>query len=210
MRLLVAVEISLVLHLALIFGIQVGAIERGSASPGALDVRFAPLPAVHATSTPTQTPTSVLVKAINHPVKSRIEDYQPALQAIPGAAQTSASATPQSGMPETSATLTIFNAPLPAYYPLSEVDEHPVLINGVRPVFPEKATEANVKGDVLVLFFLNESGTVDKVSVLEQNPPGYRFGQAVTAWLQQARFKPAMRKGRAVKVRVVYRVTFDP
>ena len=213
MRLVVAIEISFVLHLALIFGIQVGAIERDNAPSGAIDVRLAPLPAVRATPAPTQAPAAVLVKAINHPVKSRIEDYQPALQAAPGTPQTATSATPQSGMPEAAANPALLDAPLPAdptYYPAREVDEHPVLINNVQPVYPDKAAEANVKGDVLVLFFLNENGTVDDVSVIEQNPPGYGFGQAVTAWLQHARFKPAMRKGRAVKMRVVYRVTFEP
>ncbi len=210
MRLLVATEISFVLHLALIFGIQVGAIERDNAPSGAIEVRLAPLPAVRATPAPAKAPVAVLLKAINHPVKSRIEDYQPALQAAPGTPQTATSATPQSGMLETTTNPTLLNAPLSVYYPLREVDEHPVLSNDVRPIFPEKATEANVAGDVLVLFFLNESGTVDGISVIEQNPPGYGFGQAVTEWLQHARFKPAMRKGRAVKVRVVYRVTFEP
>lgn len=213
MRLLVATEISFVLHLALIFGIQVGAIERDNAPSGAIEVRLTPLPAVRATPAPAQAPAAVLVKAINHPVKSRIEDYQPALQAAPGAPQTATSATPQSGMPEAAANPALLDAPLPpdpTYYPAREVDEHPILINNVQPVYPDKAAAANVKGDVLVLFFLNENGTVDNVSVIEQNPPGYGFGQAVTAWLQHARFKPAMRKGRAVKMRVVYRVTFDP
>ena len=90
------------------------------------------------------------------------------------------------------------------------MDEHPALISAERPVYPEKAAAANVKGDVLALFLLNENGTVDEVSVLEQNPPGYALGEAVTEWLQHAQFKPAMRHGRAVKMRVVYRVTFEP
>ena len=117
------------------------------------------------------------------------------------------------GLPEAAASPTLVDAPLPldpTYYPAREVDEHPALVSQVRPAYPAKAVKAEVKGDVLVLFMLNENGSVDEVSVLEENPPGYGFDAAVNEWLKQARFKPAMRKGRAVKSRVVYRVTFEP
>src|SRR4030065_160411 len=135
-RLLVMVELSLVLHLAIIFGIQVGAVERGSQA--------------------------------RQPIEARLMSAQPAQ------------------------------------------DAPPALVSQVRPAYPTKAVDADVKGDVLVLFMLNENGSVDEVSVLEENPPGYGFDAAVNEWLKQARFKPAMRKGRAVKSRVVDRVNFEP
>ncbi|MBI5752646.1 MAG: TonB family protein [Hydrogenophilales bacterium] len=203
-RLLVMVELSLVLHLAIIFGIQAGAVERGSLARPAIEARL--MPAKDA-------PQQILVKAIDRPIKSRVEEYQPPSRAAP-----SDSAKPQAeqhkpGLPEAAASPTLVDAPLPldpTYYPAREVDEHPALVGQVRPVYPAKAAKAEVKGDVLVLFMLNENGSVDEVSVLEENPPGYGFDVAVNEWLKQARFKPAMRKGRAVKSRVVYRVTFEP
>jgi protein TonB len=205
-RLLVMVELSLVLHLAIIFGIQVGAVERGSQARQPIEARLMPAP-------PAPDAPQILVKAIDRPIQSRAEEYQPPSQAAP-----SESAKPQAeqrkpGLPEAAASPTLADAPLPldpTYYPAREVDEHPALVSRMRPAYPAKAVDADVKGDVLVLFMLNENGSVDEVSVLEENPPGYGFDAAVNEWLKQARFKPAMRKGRAVKSRVVYRVTFEP
>jgi protein TonB len=207
MRLLVAIEISLVLHLAIIFGVQVGAIEQGARPRAAIEARIvalAPTPDAQA---------QILVKAINRPVKSTVQDFQPVTQVTATDAQKSEADTSKPGMPAAAATPTMVDTPLPVdptYYPAREVDEHPALISAERPVYPEKAAAANVKGNVLVLFLLNENGTVDEVSVLEQNPPGYTLDAAVIEWLQHAQFKPAMRKGRAVKMRVVYRVMFEP
>lgn len=209
-RLLVAIEISLVLHLAIIFGIQVGAVERSLPARPAIEARIVAMPPAHESHASPQ--PHILVKAIDRPVKSRIEEFRPLVHPPPAAVQQAAEA-PKPGMPAAAASPTLVRAPLPpdpTYYPASEVDEHPALISAERPVYPEKAAAANVKGDVLVLFLLNENGTVDEVSVLEQNPPGYALGEAVTEWLQHAQFKPAMRRGRAVKMRVVYRVTFEP
>ncbi len=207
MRLLVAIEISLVLHLAIIFGIQVGAIEKGATPHPAIEARLVAQP-----PTP-DAKAQILVKAINRPVKSTVQDYLPLTQALPTDAQKPEAKASKPGMPAAAATPTMVDAPLPpdpTYYPAREVDEHPVLISAERPAYPEKAAAGNVKGNVLALFLLNENGTVDEVSVLEQNPPGYALDEAVIEWLQHAQFKPAMRKGRAVKMRVVYRVMFEP
>lgn len=211
MRLLVAIEISLVLHLAIIFGIQIGAVERSVMPRPAIEARIVTMPPAHQKPAPPQ--TQILVKAIDRPVKSRVEDYRPPVRPLPADAQKPEAEALKPGMPAAAASPTMVHAPLPpdpTYYPASEVDEHPALIGAARPAYPEKAAAANVKGDVLVLFLLNENGTVDEVSVLEQNPPGYALDEAVIEWLQHAQFKPAMRRGRAVKMRVVYRVTFEP
>lgn len=203
-RLLVMVELSLALHLAIIFGIQVGAVERGSLARPAIEARL--MPAQDA-------PQQILVKAIDRPIQSRVEEYQPPAQAAPSESAKSPAEQHKPGLPEAAASPALVDAPLPldpTYYPAREVDDHPALVSRVRPAYPAKAVDADVKGDVLVLFMLNENGSVDEVSVLEENPPGYGFDVAVNEWLKQARFKPAMRKGRAVKSRVVYRVTFEP
>jgi protein TonB len=205
-RLLVMVELSLVLHLAIIFGIQVGAVERGSQARQPIEARLM-------SAQPAQDAPQILVKAIDRPIKSRVEEYQPSPQAAPSESPKSQAEQHKPGLPEAAASPTLVDAPLPldtTYYPARAVDEHPALVSQVRPAYPIKAVDADVKGDVLVLFMLNENGSVDEVSVLEENPPGYGFDAAVNEWLKQARFKPAMRKGRAVKSRVVYRVTFEP
>lgn len=205
-RLLVMVELSLVLHLAIIFSIQVGAVERGGPARQPIEARLMSAP-------PAQDAPQILVKAIDRPIKSRVEEYQPPAQAVPGDSAKSQAEQHKPGLPEAAASPTLVDAPLPldpTYYPAREVDEHPALVSQVRPAYPARAVDADIKGDVLVLFMLNENGSVDEVSVLEENPPGYGFDAAVNEWLKQARFKPAVRKGRAVKSRVVYRVTFEP
>lgn len=206
-RLLVMVEFSLALHLAIIFGIQVGAVERGSQARQPIEARLMSAPAEK------DAQTQILVKAIDRPIKSRVEEYQQPPQAAPSESAKSQAEQHKPGLPEAAANPTLIDAPLPldpTYYPAREVDQHPALVSRVRPAYPAQAVDADVKGDVLVLFMLNENGSVDEVSVLEENPPGYGFDVAVNEWLKQARFKPAMRKGRAVKSRVVYRVTFEP
>jgi len=207
-RLLVMVELSLVLHLAIIFSIQVGAVERGGPTRQPIEARLMSLSPKQ--DAPQQ---QILVKAIDRPIKSRVEEYQPPAQAVPSDSAKSQAEQHKPGLPEAAASPALVDAPLPldpTYYPAREVDEHPALVSQVRPAYPARAVDADVKGDVLVLFMLNENGSVDEVSVLEENPPGYGFDVAVNEWLKQARFKPAMRKGRAVKSRVVYRVTFEP
>lgn len=207
-RLLVMVELSLALHLAIIFGIQIGAVEQGSQAHQAIEARLMPAPASLETI-----PQEILVKAIERPIKSRVEDYQAPADIAPGDSPKAQQEQHKPGMSEAAASPAMIDAPLPpddTYYPSREVDEHPKVLSRSIPVYPAKAAEANIKGNVSVLFLLNENGRVDEVNILEETPPGLGFDAAVNEWLKQARFKPAMRKGRAVKSRVVFRVTFDP
>ena len=204
-RLLIAFEISLVLHLAIIFGIQVGEVARNITPRAAIEARIMAMPPAQAL------PTHILVKAIDRQMPSQVADYRPVAHAAAG--KPTENTAPGSGMSPTLASPTLVNAPLPVdptYYSGPDVDDLPSIINDVQPKYPEKAAAENIRGDVKVLFLLNETGTVDEVSVLEQHPPGYDLDRAVIDWLQQAKFKPAMRHGRAVKMRVVYRVTFEP
>ncbi len=209
LRLALALQISVALHLVLIYGLQYGSIERG-APPRApvIEARLTPLPS-------SDVPTQVLVKAVDAPVPAEVPDWHPpASPALPAPQETPPEDEAyRPGMPEQAASPTTLDVPLPAdptYYPAREVDEHPVLLSGARPVYPPAAAAANVRGEVMALFLLNEHGIVDDVSIVEVKPPDYPFGEAVEAWLRNARFKPAMRMGRAVKARVVYRVNFEP
>lgn len=208
LRLAVTLLASLALHIALVVGLQFGAVEQGSRAPASvIEARLAP-------AAPGEQP--VLIKAIDKPVPSRVQDWQPPPVDVASPQPTPAPAPAEPyrpGMSKEAAGATTIDAPLPAdatYYHAREVDEHPVLVVGGRPVYPPAAAESNTKGEVLVLFMLNENGTVDEASVIEVKPPNQGFEQAVIDWLKQARFKPAIRKGRTVKSRVVYRVQFDP
>lgn len=222
-RLLLAVLASALAHGALIFAARVGRVERPGPALHPLTVRLAqreqPAP-------PAAERQPVQVRAIGKP--SRPEpNPAPMPQPAPPSPRAPAHvgepppakpagaepARARPGMPEQAADATTLDMPLPedtTYYPAREVDEHPVLVSSGRPVYPEQAARENVRGDVTVLMLLNENGVADEISIIDAKPAGEGFEEAVIAWLHDARFKPAMRKGRAVKARVVYHVTFDP
>jgi protein TonB len=221
-RLGLMLALSALLHGALILAVRVGQVERPGTSPQRLTVRLAnadrPIP-----PRPQQQP--VPLRALEKPLPLTQPAARPAVPqpepAPPSPAASAQSVQPQQatpsgakpGMPEAAAAATTLDVPLPedtTYYPARDVDEHPLLVSGGRPVYPEQAARDNVKGEVTVLMLLNEHGAADEVSIIDARPAGQGFEQAVLAWLRDARFKPAMRKGRAVKARVVYHVTFEP
>jgi len=209
-RLAAAVSVSLLLHALLLFGFRVGQIERPGEPVHRLEVRLADVAKPVASQDEKQ---PVLVRAINKPVPAPQPEVRPQPEPQPPQPESSKPAAARPGMPEQAAGATTLDIPLPedvTYYPARDVDEHPVLVSGGKPVYPEKAGRDNLKGEVTVLLMLNEQGAADEVSIVEAKPAGYGFEEAVIAWLRDARFKPAMRKGRAVKARVVYHVTFEP
>ena len=209
-RLVAAVCVSTMIHATLLLAVRIGQVEHPGEFAHRLNVRLA---AVEQPASLRKEAQPVLVRAIDKP--STVVRSEPAPVSPPQALE-SAQARPndaKSGMPEQAAGVTTLDIPLPedtAYYPAREVDDHPSLVSGGKPVYPEKPGRENLKGEVTVLMMLNEHGIADEVSVVEAKPEGAGFEEAVIAWLRDARFKPAMRKGRAVKARVVYHVTFEP
>lgn len=215
-RLLVTIEISLALHVAIILGIQIGTVERGGLPRPAIEARLMPAPS--AQDVPLQ---DILVKAIDRPIMSQVKDYQPPPQATPSDSPSdSPSETPKSpsaqtkpGLPEAAASPTLVEAPLPVdptYYPSREVDEPAAWVVKPNTQYPARAATENRSGEVLMLLLVDEWGKVQEASVVEVKPEGLGFEEAAMASVGGVRFKPAMRKGRAVKSRVVYRVSFEP
>ena len=206
-RLLVMFEVSLVLHLAVIFGIQIGAVERrGGVVRQALEARLVPMP-------PKDTPQQVLVKAIDRPIKSQVEDYQPPAQDVARDTVNSQAEQPKPGLPEAAVTPTMVDAPLPpdlTFYSRSEVDEPASWAIKPKTQYPAQAEKENIKGEVLVLLLIDEFGKVHEANIVEVKPPGFGFEEAVLASVTKGRIKPAMLNGRAVKSRVTYRVFFEP
>lgn len=198
MRLASALGASLVLHGVSLFGTRVGPGVGAGGPSRILEARLATVASGHAQE-----------KA---PAASEPRPSGESLPPVAPGATESPVETPAT-LPEDAAPERVVDVPLPPdenYYPAREVDEHPVLVSGGRPVYPERAGLENVGGEVLVLMLLNEQGLADVVEIVEAKPEGYGFEEAVVDWLKHARFEPAVRKGRVVKARVVYRVTFEP
>jgi TonB family protein len=202
-RLAYAVLISLGLHAFLLFEIQVGKVEQGGKPRHVIEARLAPSAAPD--------PSETLVKAIDGPVETQAQDVPlPEEAATPSPVQKTADAEAKPGMPEAAASPVLLDAPLPldtTYYGLKEVDTPPSKLGD--PMYPEQAAKLNISGKVRIRLLLNENGGVDEATVLSVDPPGWGFETAVLAFLKDGRFKPAMRKGRAVRSTVNYELEFS-
>ena len=203
MRLTFAFLISLALHLFIIFEIQIGSVERGSRPPRPIEARLSAWNAAE--------DAEVLVRAIEGPVKSQVQDYvPPPPAAAPNAALKTAEEPPKPGIPQAAASPVLFDAPLPLdanYYDSKQVDVPPSQLGD--PAYPARADRLNLGGKVRVKLLLNENGGVDEATILAVDPPGLGFDEAVLEFLKTGRFKPAMRKGRAVRSVVIYELEFS-
>lgn len=101
-------------------------------------------------------------------------------------------------------------APLPAlrYYRTRDLDVRPGILVRVEPEFPEAAARRFLSGRVVAQLLIDESGAVERVEVLEAEPPGYFESAARTAFLA-ARFTPGMKDGRPVRVQMVLELNFE-
>lgn len=195
---LLALAASLMLHLAVIYGVEVVPPRHGDGRPFVLQARIAPQPDVKA--------------ALAAPGKGKKEIMPP-----PSSAQAEPEPAAEASRPETAPPppeslpgLPAVEMPLPedpTYYPTRDLDVLPVQQHPVLVKYPAGA--ANIAGMVEVLLLVDEAGTVREATVTEADPPGY-FEQAVLEAARNARYVPGQRKGRDVKSRIRVRVCFEP
>jgi len=93
------------------------------------------------------------------------------------------------------------SAPLPAlpaerYFAAHELDERPLILSHVEPAFPAEA--ANSSGRVRLELLISATGAVEAVHILDAQPAGL-FEEAAKDAFAEARFRPGMRSGSAVK-----------
>lgn len=74
--------------------------------------------------------------------------------------------------------------------------------------YPKKARKAGVTGYVLMNLLISESGSVDRVKVLESSPAGV-FDEVAVNGVKSWRFTPAQYQGQAVKVWAKQKIRFD-
>ncbi|PWB55194.1 MAG: energy transducer TonB [Nitrosomonadales bacterium] len=200
-KLALTLAASLLLHFALIFGLQIRAVPAASHAGKVIQARLAEPPRVAAVAPPA--PDTLTVQA---------QETPPLPLEEPASAETPAEAPPASAAaPERSASLPSIEVPLiedPTYYPAKEVDVHPAALQIIQPSYPDEAVRANAAGSVVLVLLLDESGKVQELSVEEASPPGM-FEQSALDAFRHARFSPAQRNGRVVKSRVRIKVTYD-
>jgi periplasmic protein TonB len=97
--------------------------------------------------------------------------------------------------------------PDPTYYAARQLDIYPALVSALDIRVPGSATPADANGYVLLLVLIDATGVVENASIVEARPPG-QFDEGARDALKSARFRPAMRQGRAVKSRVLIHVNY--
>lgn len=193
-RLALTLAGSLLVHFALIFGMQIH--DAGSSR--------APAPPVRAKTFEARLEHAAPMPATPPPAETTLPEDAP--PAPPGD-----TAKPPSSTPEHMEELPSVELPLledPVYYPAAEVDVHPAALHFIQPPFPDAASAAGVNGSVILLLLLDESGVVREISVEEASPPGY-FEQSALDAFRNARFSPAQRQGRPVKSRMRIKVAYE-
>ncbi|MFH2211311.1 MAG: TonB family protein [Pseudomonadota bacterium] len=203
-KLALTLAASLILHFALIFGLQIRAAPSTSHVSRVIQARLVEAPDIApavVTAQPPE-PESLVVEAQEAPLP-------PPEPQTPDSAATSPQAS--AAVPEMNTSLPSIEVPLiedPTYYPALEVDVHPTALKIIQPIYPDEAASANVTGSVVLVLLLDESGKVQELSVEEANPAGM-FEQSALAAFRNARFSPAQRNGRVVKSRMRIKVTYE-
>ena len=201
-RFALALLASLALHLALILGVQIKATQRSGKAQSVMEVRI---------ERPAREVSSVLLSAGEpdvvqvakesetvEPVRDQKEAPPPAMPAAPAIEQASP-------------LLPALEVPLledPTWYPAKQVDVHPTALHPIKPVYPDEGGEKGVEGNVVLLLLIDEAGAVKEATVMEANPEGI-FEESALAAFREARFAPAQKNGRAVKSRVLIRVSYE-
>ncbi len=99
-------------------------------------------------------------------------------------------------------------APQKVEFAIGEVDEAPVMIYQVKPIYPLRAKRANIEGFVRVRFLVDAEGTVRKIKVLKAHPKGY-FEEAVREAVSRWRFIPGRREGKPVNTWMAVTIRFE-
>ena len=201
-RFALALLASLALHLALILGVQIKAAQQSGKTQSVMEVRIERAAGeVSSVLFSASEPAVVQVTKESEslePVRDQKEVPPPAMPASPAVEQASP-------------LLPALEIPLledPTWYPAKQVDVHPTALYPIKPGYPEKGVELGVDGKVVLLLLIDETGLVKEVSVMEAEPEGV-FEESALVAFRNARFAPAQKNGRAVKSRVLIRVSYE-
>lgn len=197
-RLSTALLLSVVAHMALIFGVRGHLLgEAASTQNKIITARLVgakPMPAPATTGEDAAKVSQVLAPP---PAPERLPEARPRqLARVTPAAKPLPAALP---LP--------FD---PVFYTWREVDVTAKPQGNAHPPYPPAALSDGISGQVLIEVWLDETGKVDKVTVIEANPPGY-FEETTLAHYQALHFAPAMKDGMPRRFRTRFLVEFsDP
>jgi periplasmic protein TonB len=106
----------------------------------------------------------------------------------------------------TAATGTDPGAAAARYWPAAKLDTRPQIKTQVMPEYPRELP-SGVRGRVMLELRVSATGNVEKIRVVEAQPPG-RFEASAVRAFSAARFTPGLRKGKPVPSLLRFEVTF--
>jgi protein TonB len=201
-RLILALVLSLALHLALLFLVQVRPAPRSASPTRILQVALEGRLAVIRQDTETDpSPVSPGTDAAESKpdLQAVVPDVEPGKPAAPA----------QPSIPANPSPLPALDIPLvddPNYYTAKQLDVHPAAAWPISPVYPD--THGDAEGFVTLKLLIDDTGTVREISVVDAQPPGV-FEESALAAFRAARFLPGQRNGRTVKSQILIKVTYE-
>jgi TonB family protein len=124
---------------------------------------------------------------------------------LPAAAPVSGQGVPDATPPQSPSALRVRGR----YFSSAEVDQKAEPIAVAPLIYPEEAHMRQLPGRVVLRVYIDETGAIDGVDILESDPPGL-FDQAAVDAVLATRFRPAMRLARPVKNVKRVEIRFDP
>lgn len=235
-RLILSLVLSLALHVALAFLVQVKPVSRFDEPAKVLQVnlakRFAPdsrrpveKPSsppqkIQQPAAPKQAQAAYVQPGKSSPPSSAPDPVTPPLPLLPAPDTrpiealinyTAPSSAPVQVIPFPPSPLPAVDIPLiedPTFYTAKQVDIHPLVVAPIEPEFPQAAATAGIEGFVTLRLLIDATGVVRETSVVDAQPP-HIFEVAALNAFRNARFFAAQRNGRPVNSDVLIRVQFE-
>ncbi|MDY6864239.1 MAG: energy transducer TonB [Thermodesulfobacteriota bacterium] len=92
-------------------------------------------------------------------------------------------------------------------YDEGDVDQIPIPIFKMKPIYPYYARKLNIEGYIEVKFLVDENGGTDHITILDSKPPGI-FERSVIKAIPSWRFSPGKIEGKPVCTWVITKVQF--
>lgn len=215
MHLIVAVSLSLGLHLVLLFGFN-------HKAPKVAAAKLEPKIAVESFKIPVEEPEPSIEDTAEVTSTPMVADFAPPMQAellsIP--VETDFVIAPMPPAPENlgpqpsqfiipaSAGRAVGGHATQKIFTLSELDRAPQLTRKVNPVYPMELIRSKIAGLVVVQFIVDPEGEVQHLKIISSPHPllGAEVARAVSRW----HFRPGVKGGKAVNTTMELPVEFSP
>jgi protein TonB len=208
-RLILALLLSIGLHLALLLAIPAQPENPRGEAPTPIMATLERPPSIEdSPPAPTSESEAVVPAAAETPPAPAEETVAPRQQRP---AEIESAAAQQPPKPEPGEAPRVLEIPVirdPTYYAVSLLDEYPRPLGSVEPRYPQQASRNGITGTVTLRLLIDETGTLNDVSVVAAKPEAI-FDEAAMAAFRDMRFSPARKGGRAVRSRVHITVEFE-